>query len=91
MKNNDYDKVYLLQKERKIRGFYVDLLCELLLLRYEYSYTDITRKDILSELPSLREFKSSEVDEIYNDSIKMLELKYGIKVLNDTTLKFINN
>lgn len=88
MEKNVYNEVYNLHKQRKIRAFYVDLLCEFLLLTYEFSYENKTKKDILSELPSLREFKSIEVDKIYNDSLKILELRYKIKVLNDSPLKF---
>ncbi len=89
MKKNCYDELYNIHKERKIRAFYVDLLCEILLLRYEFSYKETTKKDVLSELPSLREFKSTEVEKIYNDSLKILELRYRIKVLDDSPLKFV--
>lgn len=88
MKNSVNDEFYNSHKERKIREFYVDLLCEILLLRFEFSCKNVTKKDVLSELPSLREFKRKEVEKIYNDSLKMLDLKYNIKVLNDNPLEF---
>ncbi|WP_301082360.1 hypothetical protein [Thomasclavelia cocleata] len=88
MKINSYDQAYNIHKQRKIKVHYVDLLCEILLLTYEFSFKDKTKKDVLNELPGIREFKSTEVNKIYNDSLKMLELKYQIKVLNDSPLKF---
>ncbi len=44
---------------------------------------------MLSELPSLREFKGEEVEKIYKDSLKMLSFKYNIKVIGTNPLKFI--
>ncbi len=89
MKNRVCDEVYNKQKEKIIRGFYVDLLCEILLLHNNLQYKDISKKDVLSELPSLREFKGEEVEKIYKDSLKMLSFKYNIKVIGTNPLKFI--
>lgn len=91
MKKESWDILYDRHKNRKIFAFYTELLCELLLLRFEFSFDNIMKKDILKELPSLREFTSKDVENIYQSAIKMLDLKYNVLVLQENPFVFKDN
>ena len=45
MKNDPWDKYYNKAKELRINAIYADTLCELILLRYEYVYDNISKDD----------------------------------------------
>ncbi len=91
MKQDPYLIGYNREKNRKMIYFYVEMLCEILKLRYEYGFKDITDKDVLSELPSLRNFTKSEVDKIYTNAIELLRIKYNIEVIQDNPFVFKDN
>lgn len=63
----------------KIIISYTELLSEIIFIYYE-NKKEITKKDILSELPSIREFKKTEVDTIYSNAIKLVKEKYNINI-----------
>ncbi len=88
MENNAYEIGYSRQKTKKLSYFYSDLLSELLLLRYEFGFKDVSKKDVLSELPSLREFTNKEVEKIYNNAIELLKIKSNIITINDNPFSF---
>ncbi len=48
MNKDPYITGYNNEKNRKMNFFYTDLLCEILKLRYEYGFKELTKKDILS-------------------------------------------
>lgn len=91
MKKDSYLICYNKEKNRKMNFFYVEMLCEILKLRYEYDFKDITDKDVLSELPELRNFTRTEVDKIYFNAIDLLKVKYDIEVVKDNPFVFKDN
>lgn len=91
MKKDSYLILYNKEKNRKMIFFYIDMLCEILKLRYEYGFKDITDKDVLSELPELRNFTRTEVDKIYINAIDLLKVKYDIEVVEDNPFVFKDN
>lgn len=88
MKQDPYLISYSKEKKKKMIFFYSEMLCEILKLRYEYSFKDITDKDVLSELPGLRNFTRTEVDKIYMKAIDLLNIKYDIEVIEDNPFAF---
>lgn len=91
MEKDPYLIGYNKEKNRKMIFFYVEMLCEILKLRYEYGFKDITDKDVLSELPGLRNFTRTEVDKIYINAIELLNVKYDIEVVEDNPFVFKDN
>lgn len=91
MKKDPYLVGYNIQKNRKMIFFYSEMLCEILKLRYEYGFKDITDKDVLSELPGLRNFTKTEVDKIYMNAIDLLKVKHDIEVIQDNPFVFKDN
>ena len=75
-------------KELQINAIYADALCELILLRYEYVYDNISKADVWKELPGIGELKPIQVKTIYEKAIKLLELKYDVIVLQDNPFVF---
>lgn len=63
----------------KIINSFSDLLSEIIFIYYE-NKKEITKKKILSELPSIREFKKTEVDTIYSNAIELVKEKYNIEI-----------
>ena len=88
MKKNPWDKYYNNAKELRINAIYADTLCELILLRYEYVYDNISKADVLKELPGIRELIPIQVKTIYEIAIKLFELKYDVIVLQDNPFVF---
>lgn len=88
MVKDPWDKYYNKLKERKINSIYSDVLCEFLLLRYELVYKDIYKRDILKELPGIRELKPRVVENIYNKAVKLLELKYNVRIVQEDPFVF---
>ena len=82
-----YDESYNKEKSRIIEYFYSQLLCEIIRIRWELCYENICKKDLLEELPDLRNFKSDEIVRIYKNAIQLLEVKHRIVVTNDNPLK----
>ena len=51
-------------------------------------YDNISKADVLKELPGIRELKPIQVKTIYEKAIKLLELKYDVIVLQDNPFVF---
>ena len=54
-------------------------------------YENINRKDVLNELPSLRDFTKKKIDEIYENAIKLLHIKYNVEIIQDNPFVFKDN
>lgn len=78
-------------KNNKMIYFYVEMLCEILKLKCDFGIKNITDKDVLRELPSLRNFNGKEVDKIYNNALDLLKIKYDIEVIEDNPFIFKDN
>lgn len=65
---------------KKILDVNIELLSDIIYIYYD-NKIDITKKNLLSELPGIRELKKSEVDNILNNSIELTKVKYNIDVL----------
>lgn len=91
MAKDIWDKHYERDKERRINAIYSDVLCELLLLRYELVFENIYKKDILKEIPGIRELKPKQIEIIYEKAIKLLQLKYDVTVIQDSPFIFTDN
>lgn len=78
-----YDELYFKQKGRKESYFYSQLLCEIIKLRYELGYKEVGKKDVLQELPNLRNFKVDEINTIFKNAIDLLRIKHQLIVLED--------
>lgn len=91
MKEDIFKDIYKRQKNKKKEFLYTEFLCEIIMLRYEFVYEDINRKDVLNELPSLRDFTKTKINEIYENAIKLLRIKYNIEIIQDNPLVFKDN
>lgn len=63
----------------KILKAYTELLSDIIYI-YNDNKIDMTKKNLLSELPGIRELKKSEVDIILSNSIELTKIKYNINV-----------
>lgn len=61
----------------KILKAYTELLSDIIYI-YNDNKIDMTKKNLLSELPGIRELKKSEVDIILSNAIKLAKEKYNI-------------
>lgn len=91
MKKDIFEDVYKRQKNRKKEYLYTELLCEIIMLRYELVYDNINKKDVLSELPSLRDFTKTKIDEIYENAVKLLHIKYNVEIIQGNPFVFKDN
>lgn len=91
MKKDIFEDTYKRQKNRKKEYLYTELLCEIIMLRYEFVYENITKKDVLDELPSLNDFTKIKIEEIYENAIKLLNIKYSIEIIQDNPFVFKDN
>lgn len=64
----------------KTLNSYSDLLSDIIYIYYD-NKKDISKKDILMELLTIRELKKSEVDTILSNAIELTKIKYNIDVL----------
>lgn len=83
MKQDLYIFDYNAEKNRKIDFFYSELLCEILFLQFKYGFKNLDKKNILNELPSLRNFNNNDIDKIYQNTINLLRIKYNIEFLQN--------
>lgn len=88
MSKDIFEKSYEIHKQRKFEFIYVDFLCEIMLERFLNVDENISKKQVLSELPGIRELKTEEVQTIYNKALNLLKLKYDIEVLSDDPFTF---
>lgn len=61
----------------KILKAYTELLSDIIYI-YNDNKIDMTKKNLLSELPGIRELKKSEVDIILSNAIELTKEKYNI-------------
>lgn len=61
----------------KILKAYTELLSDIIYI-YNDNKIDMTKKNLLSELPGIRELKKSEVDIILSNAIKLAKEKYNM-------------
>lgn len=61
----------------KILKAYIELLSDIIYI-YNDNKIDMTKKNLLSELPGIRELKKSKVDIILSNAIKLAKEKYNI-------------
>lgn len=61
----------------KILKAYTELLSDIIYI-YNDNKIDMTKKNLLSELPGIRELKKSEVDSILSNAIELTKEKYNI-------------
>lgn len=91
MKKDIFDDMYFRERARMEKYFYTQLLCEIIMLRFLNVYDNITKKDVLSELPCLRNFKVPDVESIYKNAITLLSLKHNVEVISDNPFVFKDN
>lgn len=65
---------------KKTFNSYSDLLSDIIYIYYD-NKKDISKKDILMELLTIRELKKSEIDTILSNAIELTKIKYNIDVL----------
>ncbi|MCM1052600.1 MAG: hypothetical protein NC483_01295 [Ruminococcus sp.] len=65
-------------KEKTLNS-YSDLLSDIIYIYYK-NKKDISKKDILMELLTIRELKRSEVDTIFGNAIELVKVKYSIDI-----------
>ena len=77
--------------EKRIKKLYdTELLARLLLLNYEFSnskYHNVNATDILNNLHKVK-YSKKDLEQIKNNVIALLDIKYNIKVKNFETLDF---
>lgn len=77
--------------EKRIKKLYdTELFANLLLLNYQFSnskYHNVNATDILNNLHKVK-YSKKDLEQIKNNAIALLEIKYNIKVKNFKTLDF---
>lgn len=77
--------------EKRIKKLYdTELLAKLLLLNFEFSnnkYYNITASDIINNLHKVK-YSKNDLEQIKNNAIALLKIKYNIEVKNFETLEF---
>ncbi len=80
-----------LRDEKRIKKLYdTELLAHLLLLNYQFSnskYHNISASDIFNNLHKVK-YTKEDLEQIKNDAIALLEIKYNIRIKNFETLDF---
>ncbi len=69
---------YKVEIRYKIMQSYINLICEFSNI-YRKNEIEITKKELLSELPNLRIFTKDEVDKIFQSGISKAKSKYSIE------------
>lgn len=77
--------------EKRIKKLYdTELLANLLLLNYQFSnnkYHNVNASDILNNLHKIK-YSKNDLEQIKNNAIALLDIKYNIKVKDYETLDF---
>lgn len=85
------DELFL-RDEKRIKELYdTELLANLLLLNYQFSnnkYHNATASDVLTNLHKVK-YSKKDLEQIKNNAIALLEIKYNIKVKDFETLDFV--
>ena len=85
------DDIFARDEKRTRKLYDTELLTELLLLNYEFSnykYLGVTGTNIFNNLHKKIKYSNEELEEIKNNAIALLKIKYNIKVKNFETLDF---
>lgn len=86
------DKLFL-RDEKRIKKLYdTELLAHLLLLNYQFSnnkYHNISASEIFKNLHRVK-YSKKDLEQIKNNAIALLDIKYNIRVNNLETLDFYN-
>ena len=86
------DKLFL-RDEKIIKKLYdTELLAHLLLLNYQFSnykYHNISASEIFKNLHKIK-YSKKDLEQIKNNAIALLDIKYNIRVNNLETLDFYN-
>lgn len=84
------DKIYSNDLKRKYIFLYTELITEILLANYEWAYENETKESILNEIIGLRYFKKEEIDLIFNNAIKLVEIKYNLQITSLNPIQYKN-
>lgn len=84
------DKIYSNDLKRKYIFLYTELITEILLSNYEQAYENETKESILNEIIGLRYFKKEEIDLIFNNAIKLVEIKYNLQITSLNPIQYKN-
>lgn len=83
------DKLFL-RDEKRIKKLYdTELLAHLLLLNYQFSNYKLSASEIFKSLHKIR-YSKKDLEQIKNNAIALLDIKYNIRVNNLETLDFYN-
>ena len=83
-----YEKLYKRNTKRRFSFLYTELITEMLLEKYYGIFEKETKESILNEVVGLRYFTKKEIDNIFNNAIKLLEIKYNLQVIDLNPIKF---
>lgn len=84
------DKIYSNDLKRKYTYLYTELITEILLSNYEWAYENETKESILNEIIGLRYFNKEEIDLIFNNAIKLVEIKYNLQITSLNPIQYKN-
>ena len=80
------------KEEKKLRKLFdTKLLCELLLLNYQYSnneYLGTTAEDVYNSLFKKIKYTNKEKEQMVKNAIQLLNIEHGINVINYEELNF---
>ena len=80
------------KEEKKLRKLFdTKLLCELLLLNYQYSnneYLGTTAEDVYNSLTKKIKYTKKEKERIIKNAILLLNIEHGINVIDYEKLNF---
>ena len=80
------------KEEKKLRKLFdTKLLCELLLLNYQYSnneYLGTTAEDVYNSLTKKIKYTKKEKEQIIKNAILLLNIEHGINVIDYEKLNF---
>ena len=84
------DELFLRDEKRTKKLYDTELLAKLLLLNFEFSnnkYLGTTATDVFNNMHNV-EYSKKDLEQIKNNAIALLDIKYNIKVKNFETLDF---
>lgn len=84
------DRIYSNDLKWKYIFLYTELITEILLANYEWAYENETKESILNEKIGLRYFKIEEIDLIFNNAIKLVEIKYNLQITSLNPIQYKN-
>ena len=84
------DELFLRDEKRTKKLYDTELLAKLLLLNFEFSnnrYLGTTATDIYNNMHDVK-YSKKEIQEIKNNSIRLLKIKYNVEVIDFEELNF---